>query len=31
MTKFFTSDYTFPRLNFKPILFNPDFFFPDKV
>ena len=28
MTKFFTSDRVFPRLNFNPILFNTDFFSP---
>ena len=26
VTKFFASEYVFPRLNFNPILFNPDFF-----
>ena len=29
VTKFFTSDYIFSRLNFNPILSNPDFFSPD--
>ena len=26
VTKFFTSDYVFPRLNFNPILLNHNFF-----
>ena len=26
VTKFFTSDYVFPRLNFNPVLLNPNFF-----
>ena len=28
MTKFFSSDYIFPRLIFNPIFFNPDLFSP---